>query len=290
MAAAPGGGGPGGPPAPPLCVALVQLDVADAAPARNVERAGALIAEAPAADLYLLPELWTTGYATAGWPEAADRHTPGAVAEMQRWAARRRGWVAGSLLSRRDDGALVNRLWIAGPPGADGDAPLAWYDKAHLFAPMAEPDHLAPGTRRAAVTIAGVRAAPSVCFDLRFPEMYRLDALDGAELFLVASAWPAARAEALRLFARARAAENQAALVLCNRTGIGADGTRFGGGSCVVGPDGSVLADAGTRETVLFVELDAAAAGRARAGFPVLPLRIPGVDTPGAPDREAVPA
>lgn len=271
-----------------LRVALLQLAVEDGAPARNAARAFDLLRGAPDADLYLLPELWTTGYAHASWPAAADESTPKVAAELQRIADERGAVLGGSMIARRDDGALVNRFWLFAPnglPDAGADAEPVWYDKAHLFAPMGEPEHLAAGDRRVRADVAGADVALSVCFDLRFPEMYRHDAADGAALFLVVSAWPHPRAETLRLLARARAVENQAALVLCNRAGSGADGTAFCGGSCVIAPDGSVVADAGEEETVLIAEVDVAAVSRLRQRFPVLTARAPAVD-----DRSGTPA
>jgi predicted amidohydrolase len=177
------------------------------------------------------------------------------------------------MVSRRDDGRLVNRLWLHGP----GRPPVC-YDKAHLFSPMDEPTHLAAGTARVESEIAGVPAALSICFDLRFPGMYRRSAERGTTLFVVPSAWPHPRSETLRLLARARAAENQAFLVLCNRPGPGADGTAFCGGSAVIGPDGAVLADAGESEGVLTATLDLEAAAAARGRLAVLDRSIAGVD------------
>jgi predicted amidohydrolase len=256
-----------------LRIALVQLAVEDGAPERNVARAESLVGAAPAADLYLLPELWTTGYAHASWPEAADQHTPATAVALQRVSDERRAWVAGSMISRRGDGRLVNRLWLFGP----GRAPVC-YDKAHLFSPMHEPTHLAGGTRRVRSEIAGVPTALSICFDLRFPGMYRRDALDGAALFLVASAWPHPRSDTLRLLARARAAENQAYLVLCNRAGRGADGTVFCGGSAVIAPDGEVIAEGGEDAGVVTAEVSGATVAALRSRFPVLSLGVPEVD------------
>ena len=256
-----------------LRVTLLQLAVEDGEPARNAERALAALRAAPEADLYVLPELWTTGYAHASWPGAADHTTPEIAAAVQAVSDRRGAWVAGSMVSRRDDGRLVNRLWLHGP----GAAPV-WYDKAHLFAPMDEPTHLAPGDRRVDHPIAGVPAALSICFDLRFPGMYRRSAVAGAELFVVASAWPHPRSETIRLLARARAAENQAYLVLCNRAGLGADGTAFCGGSAVIGPDGAVVVDAGEREGYVSATLDRAAVAAARARLAVLDRGVGSVD------------
>src|SRR5437868_8585683 len=121
------------PPNTTLRIALVQLAVHDGEPERNVARAEALVGDAPAADLYLLPELWTTGYAHGTWRDVARRHTPIAVHAMQAIADGRGAWVGGSLVSEGPNGTLVNRLWLAQPGGR---APVC-YDKAHLFAPMA---------------------------------------------------------------------------------------------------------------------------------------------------------
>jgi predicted amidohydrolase len=261
-----------------LRIALVQLAVRDGAPERNVAHAATLVATAPPADVYLLPELWTTGYAHATWRDVARTQTPATVAAMRAMAESRRAHVGGSVISATADGGLVNRFWLVGP---DGGAPVC-YDKAHLFAPMREPEHLVGGDRRVRATLgsgaAAVDTALSICFDLRYPEHYRRDAVDGAQLFAVVSEWPHPRGEALRLFARARAAENQAYLALCNRTGPADDGTVFCGGSCLVAPNGDVLVEAGEEETVVVGEIDAEVVDRYRAEFAVLPGRAAGVD------------
>jgi predicted amidohydrolase len=266
------------PPNTALRVALIQLAVEDGQSARNVARAESLVAQAPQADLYLLPELWTTGYAHDTWRDVARHETPSAVGAMRALAAARHAWIGGSLITERDDGALVNRFWLVGPD--EGTA--VCYDKAHLFAPMAEPAHLAAGDRRVRTCVghgaAAADTALSICFDLRFPEQYRRDAADGAQLFAVVSEWPDPRGEALRLFARARAAENQAFLALCNRVGPAADGSNFCGGSAVFAPDGSVLVDAGREEGVVVGEVDRAVVDRYRREFPVVGLRVEGVD------------
>jgi len=274
VSAAPPGVGAGA-----LRIALVQMTVTDGDPAANVARAVALIAGAPAADLYLLPELFTTGYAHDVWADAARDATPGAVAALGEVAAARGAWVAGSMIAETVDGGLANRLHLLPPDGS----PAVTYDKAHLFPPMGEPGRLTAGDRRVQACVgrgaAAAHAALSICFDLRFPEQYRLDALDGATVFACVAEWPHPRGETLRLLARARAAENQAWLALCNRVGPAADGTVFCGGSCVIAPDGRVVADAAeAHDAVVVAEIEPAAAERMRGMFAVLPLRQPGVD------------
>jgi predicted amidohydrolase len=257
-----------------LRIALVQMAVADRDPNLNVERAASLVLGAPGAQLYLLPELWTTGYAHDLWEWAADSHTPGALATLHGLAEQTGAYIAGSMISRTAQGELANRLWMVGPGWG---APVA-YDKCHLFGPMGEPERLAAGESRVTTSLHGWRVSLSICFDLRFPEGYRQEAVDGARLFLVSSAWPAARGELLRLFARARAAENQCWLALGNRAGEGADGTRFAGGSALFAPDGTVVAEAGEGDGVVLATADRASQDALRASLPVLACRRLGVD------------
>ncbi len=256
-------------------VGLVQLEIADGAPQENLARATDLVARAPEADLYVLPELWSTGYAHALWAQSAEADTPAIIEALTRLARDRKAAIAGSLISRHAAGGgdLVNRLWLVHPDGR-----TATYDKGHLFAPMLEDRHLVAGSSRSRTTIGGWQAALSICYDLRFPEQYRLDALDGAELFVVVSEWPAERAATLRTLACARAMENQAYLVLCNRTGIAGDGTTFGGGSCVVAPDGCVTLDLGMEAGVGVATLDHAVLKRTRERLPLLTQRRAGLD------------
>lgn len=264
--------------AAPLRVALVQLAVTDGDPPDNLARAQRLIADAPAAALYVLPELFTTGYAHEAWADAARDDTPHTLAALQRLADARDAWIAAGTIAATPRG-LVNRLHLLAPRGRAG----ATYDKAHLIPAMGEPERLLAGDRRVRAAIghgaAATDAALSLCFDLRFPEQYRHDAVDGATLFVCASEWPHPRADALRLLARARAAENQAWLALSNRVGAAADGTVFCGGSCVIAPDGTVTVDAGeAADVVVVADVDASAAIGSRSAFPVLTLRAAGVD------------
>jgi predicted amidohydrolase len=108
--------------------------------------------------------------------------------------------------------------------------------------------------------------------------MYRRDARDGVHAFLICSEWPLARADALRTLCRARAIENQAYLILCNRTGVASDGLVFGGGSVILSPFGDVLAELGTECGSTVATLDAQVIEQLRQTFPVLPSEQAGVD------------
>lgn len=257
-----------------LRIALVQMAVTDGAADENWRRAATMIRHAPPADVYLVPELFTTGYAHDRWATSAAQDTPRIVAALGDLARERSATIGASLISATPAG-LTNRFWLLGP---NGGAPVT-YDKAHLFAPMREDRHLVPGDRRVRTNVGRWYASLSICFDLRFPEMYRLDAVAGADLFLVVAEWPAERAATMRALAIARAIENQAYLALVNRVGRAAtDGTEFGGGSLLVAPDGTLVADGGGSEGVVVGVAERGAPARARQGLPVLPLRRQGLD------------
>lgn len=247
-------------------IALVQLAIQDGRPHENFLRAKELISAHPGADVYLLPELWTTGYVHKDWRRLATEATPTIVEQLSGLSGETGAAIGGSMISVRDDGRLANRFWWM-----DGDQ-TAWYDKVHLFPAMDEPDHLASGETRRIVTRGEDSIALSTCFDLRFPVMYRSDALDGANIFAVCSEWPASRATALRALAVARALENQAYLALCNRCGVASDGTAFGGGSAIIDPMGAVVAELGEDEGVVRAAIESESVANLRAKFPVLSL------------------
>ena len=246
-------------------VAAVPMSVRDGDVAANLDAALAALGEAPAADVYLLPELCTTGYCGAAWTSLADQWTVHAVQQFAAWAHEARAVVCAPTLARREDGALVNRIWVLGAA-----EPVAPYDKAHLFAPLDEPAWLAPGREPRTLTVHDVPMGLSICYDLRFPAMYGRQARAGAMAFLVVAAWPAARHAALRALACARAAETQSWVIVCNRAGSDATGLEFGDGSLVASPNGEIVnTSTDEHEPVLAVVAADDVAGR-RAVVPVL--------------------
>jgi predicted amidohydrolase len=260
-------------------VHLLQVGYGDDEPvAARVERVCALVARQAGADLVVLPELWApTGFGYRGWVAAAesvDGPTVRAVAD----AARAIGATvhAGSIIERMPDGGPEGRgLWntsvLLGPDGGL----RAVYRKIHRFGfAGGEPRLLEAGERIVTAdltTAAGeqARLGLATCYDLRFPEQFRLLLDAGASVFVVPAAWPAPRVDHWTLLGRARAVENQAVVVQCNTAGTHA-GMPMGGRSQVVAATGAVLAEAGEQEQVLAVDVDLAATQAWRKDFPVL--------------------
>lgn len=217
------------------------------------------------ADLVVLPELWPQGgFSYDRWSDEAQP-VDGDVVESMRRTARELGAMVhmGSFVERDEAGRLFNTSVLLGSQGEI----LATYRKVHLFGfGDGEPKLMHAGDQPAVVH-DGLGLA--TCYDLRFPEQFRRLLDGGAEVVLLVAAWPAKRVQHWRLLAQARAVENQAYVVACNTAGSHA-GVPMGGGSLVVDPWGEVLAEAGTDEEVLVVDLDRQLVERTRAGFPVL--------------------
>jgi predicted amidohydrolase len=246
-------------------VHVVQLSYGDGETLdARVERVAAVVRAQQGADLVVLPELWPNGgFAYDTW-EASAQPLDGPVVTALRNATRELGALVhmGSFVERDETGRMFNTSVLLGGDGAV----LATYRKIHLFGfGEGEPKIMTSGDD--IVVHDGLGLA--TCYDLRFPEQFRrlLDA--GAEVVLLPAAWPAKRVAHWRLLAQARAVENQSYVVACNTAGKHS-GVGMGGGSIVVDPWGTVLAEAGTDEEVLVADLDLELLARTRSSFPIL--------------------
>lgn len=254
-------------------VAAIQMAIREGDPARNRETLVGWLDSAPGADLYLAPELWSSGYAHGAWAHLADEDTPSTLEWMGEQARARGAWLGGSIISRHASGDLVNRFVLFDRTGRM----VGHYDKSHLFAPMAEDLHLRAGDALPVFALEGLRVAPAICYDLRFPEMFRRQALRGIDLFLVPSEWPHPREAVMRTLAEARAIENQAFLLLANRVGPG-DGGDFCGSSGLFGPTGVMQDLRGPAEGPVRAEIDLAVLDKARQTLRIWDERQRGID------------
>ena len=260
-------------------IAVIQLAYGDGEGlAARTARVAALVRQQEGHDLVVLPELWSAGgFDYRAWPDRAQRVEGEVIAAMSA-AARDIGAVlhTGSIVEQPGDepGPEGRGLWNTSVLlDADGGY-VARYRKVHRFGfGGGEPRLLEAGEDVVVADLPapadGLRAGLSICYDLRFPELYRAQVDQGAELFLVPAAWPAARVEAWRLLLRARAVEDQCFVVGCGTAGTHA-GTKMGGRSAVIDPAGTVLAEAGADQEVLSVTIDAGQVAAVREAFPVL--------------------
>jgi len=248
-----------------LKIAGLQLDVAWEDRAANFERVRQFAARArdEGADLLVLPEMFATGFSldpsVTAEPPAGE--TPRFVAEL----ARELGiGVVGGYVQRRRKGRGANLALAVDRAGRL----LAEYAKTHLFSFMDEQEAHEAGAGPRQFAFETVQIACFICYDLRFPELFRLVA-DGAQVVLVIASWPAARQAHWDALLRARAIENQLYVLGVNRAGQGG-GLEYTGGSAIFDPMGQVLAHAGDRENLILAEIDTDEVARIRAEMPFL--------------------
>jgi methionine aminotransferase len=228
-----------------LRVLAVQADLVWQDPEAN-RREMALVVERELnqqpADLVVLPEMFTTGFAMN--PEAADVLDSAGHCVTSEWmlalARRHDIAVAGSVAVQSSDGQAYNRMWFATP---EGD--LHSYDKRHLFTLAGEDKAYEAGTERVEFEWRGWRILLQICYDLRFPGFVRNHGPQPYDLALYVANWPEPRRDAWRTLLKARAIENQCFVIGVNRSGTDANGHRYAGDSLVLDHAGEAIADAG---------------------------------------------
>jgi omega-amidase len=254
-------------------VAAVQFDIVWEDKAANHAMVQGMISDlAPPLSpqsFVLLPELGDTGFSmnldrivddqSLAWATQLAKNVP---AFVQHGFARReatRGQSPKPLPQGRNCAAIIS------PQGEM----LGEYQKIHPFSYGKESQFYFGGDHLAIVTCGQARICPLICYDLRFPELWRLAAQAGAEVFTIGASWPAARQHHWRALLIARAIENQAYVVAVNRVGRDPH-LDYVGGSIIVSPRGEVIAEADDQPTVLRADLDLGALREWRAEFPAL--------------------
>lgn len=257
-----------------LKIGLAQMDVVLGDPARNWATVQRMAAEARDRDVDLLvfPELWSTGYDLAAAESYATSTDAGMFAAVAELARTHRIGIAGSCLSRLGAGAYGNTAVLHNAQGEQ----TAVYSKTHLFRLMDEDQYLTAGDRGVVAETAWGRVGLAICYDLRFPELWRGYALAGARLALLPAEWPQPRLAHWQILLRARAIENQMFVAACNRVGRSKD-AEFFGHSCLIDPWGSVLVEGDDQEGLLTADVDLTQVDAVRAQIPVFADRRPDV-------------
>jgi predicted amidohydrolase len=265
-----------------LRVACVQVE-SGADEAGSLARADGLVERAAeaGAQVVVLPEKWNGAGGPARLHELAEPLDGGeTVVTMADWARRHELWLVGGSITERREGRerLSNTCCVFAP----GGSLAAVYRKIHLFDVEVgghvyrESDAEEAGEEPVLVELAGWSAGLSICYDLRFPELYRLLATSGAELLTVPANFTLATGrDHWHALLRARAIENQCYVAAAGQIGEPLPGRPSYGHSLVVDPWGTVLVDAPDEETVVVADLDRGRLRRIREALPSLANRRP---------------
>ena len=247
-------------------VTIIQLDIAWGNPEENIKRVENLMTQQPESDLYVLPEMWSTGFATKPIDIAENETTSISLAWMKSMAHDKHCAICGSLAIMTVNGIYKNRHYFIN--GRTGE--VLYYDKHHLFRYGGEDRYYEPGEEHTIIEYMGFRLLLLTCYDLRFPVWSRYaDQLQYDAIIIVAN-WPESRQNAWHILTRSRAIENQSYLIACNRVGNDAY-SHYRGMSAIISPIGMTLAACPANEpsTVSFL-LDLESLRQKREKFKVL--------------------
>ncbi|PKM87107.1 MAG: carbon-nitrogen hydrolase [Firmicutes bacterium HGW-Firmicutes-12] len=256
---------------------LLQTDIAYADPEANLKKMLGLIKKSMNVenkpDVIVLPEMWNTSFAMEELDKLADNNGSPcgeAVAELaERYQV---NIVAGSIADKRE-GKIYNTSYVFDRQGAT----IAMYDKVHLFGLMKEPEYLTPGKKRTVFEIDGIKCGLVICYDIRFPELARAIALDGAKILFVPAQFPYPRHIPWNFLIPSRAIENQMFVVGVNRVGKEGKATFFGH-SMVVEPRGDVIINGSEEEEeILSADIDIEKVDISRNYLTCLQDRVPAV-------------
>ena len=240
---------------------ILQRDIVWADPAENVRRAEEAINRNPGADLYVLPEMFSTGFCTQ--PEGIAEPVENQIVSWMKAKASQTGAAIAGSIAVHEDGKYYNRFHFVTPDGN-----ITTYDKKHLFTFGGEHKRFTAGSERVIVTYKGFRILLEICYDLRFPVWSRNKG--DYDMIIYVASWPTPRVEAWKALLTARAIENQCYVVGVNR--VGEDpGNNYCGGSRVIDPYGQIMAeceDGKEMEATAKVDMEVLEAFRAK--FPVL--------------------
>lgn len=234
-------------------ISLIQMEMAACDTEYNYSHAEFLMRKAAEdSDVIVLPETWNTGF----FPEEnikyyADKNAERSKELFCRISKEYGVCIIGGSVTQEKDGRIYNTCYIYNEKGEC----ISSYSKTHLFSYMNEQLLYTPGDDIRLFTICGTKAAVIICYDIRFPELTRKAALDGAELLFVVSQWPEERIKILEVLGKGRAAENQMYVAVCNSAGSMHD-TVYGGSSFVADPTGEIIAGASAGEEILTVNID----------------------------------
>jgi len=259
-----------------LTVALAQFAPRPQEFSENLRRGELMIEQAAAAgaELIIFPEMWTTGLDYIRNQSILEAHE--AVHDKLAARAQREGvWLTGSLLSKNDQGLPHNTAFLFSPDGAVH----AHYTKTHLFTLMHEERYLTPGNEVVVADLPSGRIGFTICYDIRFPELWRKLAVMGAELILCPAGIPEPRRDHWRTLLKARAIENQcfvAGVNLCGQFDLGfGPSLSYFGSSMLYDPWGRIRMDGGYAEDVSCVTIDLEESLQTRSRMAVLQDRRP---------------
>ena len=257
-----------------MIIKIFQFKVIDGDIQANLEKVRSFFTDIDltSTDIVVLPEMWTSGYDLENIDDYAAKNLEPVKSIIAKLAVDNNVTVvAGSIPNTYGDSGVYNTAFAVNNNGKL----IYEYSKMHLVPMLNEPEFLVSGDKPAEVfEISGEECGLVICYDLRFPELFRDLSLSGAKIIFVVAEWPIERTEHWVTLLKARAIENQCYIVASNTVGTQNNGAEFAGRSMIINPFGEILAEADTdTEEVVTAELDLNYIDQVRADIPIFKSR-----------------
>jgi predicted amidohydrolase len=253
--------------------ALIQMDIVLGDVEANRKKALAMMEQGlrSGAELFVLPEMWTTGYKLDQIHKLGEPEDGPSVQMLRSFAQQHKVDVVGGSMAETRGGKVYNTAYAI---NQNGDV-IGKYSKIHLIGLMAEDKYISPGTSKSLFDLCFGKVGMIICYDLRFTELPRALALGGAQALFVPAEWPTVRGKHWLALNTARAIENQMFVIAVNRVGKD-EGNVFFGNSLVINPWGEILAQGSEdKEEVIIADVDFASVADIRKRIPVFADRRP---------------
>lgn len=222
-------------------------------------------------DVVVLPEMWTTGYRLEEIDDLASDGLEPVLSEMKVLAQHYQINIVAGSIANKVDGKVYNTAFVINTSGEL----IHQYSKMHLVPMLNEPKFLAAGEEKVSTfELNGEKAGLVICYDLRFPELFRDLALMDAKIIFVVAEWPIERTEHWRTLLRARAIESQCYIVGSNVVGTQTNGTTFAGHSVIIDAFGNILAEGdNVSESIISESIDVSTIAQIREDIPIFKSR-----------------
>lgn len=235
-------------------ISLIQMDVRFAEPKVNYEHAVKLMEKAleEDPDILVLPETLNVGFFPKENLEGlADCDGKMTKAVFGTFAKEHQVNIVAGSVANNKNGAIYNTLYAFNRAGEV----VCEYDKIHGFTPAGEHEHFKGGDKVVNFEFDGLKCSAVICYDLRFPEIFRTATLQGVDLFFIPAEWPLIRKSHWVTLVTARAIENQMYVCAVNACGYAGE-TKYGGNSLLINPWGEEICHLGTEEEIQTAEVD----------------------------------
>lgn len=257
-----------------MIVKTFQFRIVDGDVKANLKKVETLFTETDLTytDVVVLPEMWTSGYDLENIEAYATENLEPIKSKIEKLSRDNNVVVvAGSIPNVYGNSGVYNTAFVI-----DDNGDLIYeYSKMHLVPMLNEPKYLVSGDKPAEVfEINGEQCGILICYDLRFPEVFRDLSLSGAKIIFVVAEWPRERTDHWITLLKARAIENQCYIVASNTVGTQSNGTTFAGNSMTINPFGEILAEANQEtDEIITANLDLNDIKKIRSDIPIFNSR-----------------